>query len=189
MNKPLIGEKIAVLVSNGFSEQDFIQVQRLMQEMGGNLRIVSMNNGLTSSWNGSDWGLNFAADSVLNEALAADYSMLVIPGGQRSADKLKHTAHTRRFINGFVDGSKPVVALGEGLELLAFSEKLSGMSVAGADDKREYAEQEGAVWVDASYAIDGNVMTAASLSEESADVLGAIKEFLVADFNDMAEAA
>ena len=181
MDKPLIGEKIAVLVSNGFSEQDFIQIQRLMQEMGGVMRIVSMNNGLTSSWNGSDWGLNFAADAVLNEALAADYSMLVMPGGQRSADKLKHTAHTRRFINGFVDSGKPVIAMGEALELFAFAEKMSGMSVTGADAQREMAEQAGATWVDESYAIDGHVMTMVGLSAESSDVLAAIKEFLVAD--------
>lgn len=181
MNKPLIGEKIAVLVANGFIEQDFIQIQRLMQEMGGNMRIVSMNNGLTNSWNGTDWGLNFAADNVLNEALAADFSMLVIPGGQRSADKLKLTAHTRRFINGFVDMGKPVVALGEALELLAFSEKLSGMSVAGADNMREMAEQAGATWMDTDYAIDGNVMTAAMLNAETQETVAALKDFLVAD--------
>ncbi|MCB1532521.1 MAG: DJ-1/PfpI family protein [Alphaproteobacteria bacterium] len=188
MNKPLIGEKIAVLVSNGFNEQDFIQMQRLVQDLGGTIRIISMNNGLTSSWSGSDWGLNFAADKMLNEALAADFSMLVVPGGQRSVEKLKLTAHTRRFINGFLDSGKPVVVLAEALELLEYAEKLAGRTVAGMDEKKDMAEQAGAQWATGSYAIDANLLSAGALSEDSTDILAAIKEFLVAD-TAMVEAA
>ncbi len=118
MNKPLLGEKLAVLVASGFCENDLTAVQRVLQPLGVTMRIISVDNGLVSSWNGDGWGLNFAADSALNSALAADFSMLVVPGGQRSVDKLQLTAHTKRFIGGFIDSGKPVVAVGEALELL-----------------------------------------------------------------------
>lgn len=43
------------------------------------MRIVSMDQGLVNSWNGQAWGLHYAADATLNSALAADYSILIIP--------------------------------------------------------------------------------------------------------------
>ena len=101
LSNSLQGAKIAILVANGFNEQDLTSAQRILQGYGAYLRVISMDNGLVNSWNGTGWGLNFAADKMLNEALAADFSMLMVPGGRRSVDKLKLTAHTRRFINGF----------------------------------------------------------------------------------------
>lgn len=167
MNKPLLGEKLAVLVANGFNEQDLVRTQRIVQDLGADMRIVSMDQGLVNSWRGTDWGLNFASDNVLNEALAADYSMLAIPGGQRSIDKLKLTAHTRRFINGFIGSAKPVLALAEAVELLEFADVLAGRRVAGQEE---------------TYAVDANLMTGISLDDADEDYINAIKEFLVADY-------
>lgn len=97
MSKTFVGDKIAILVANGFTEQDLTHTQRALQAQGANTRIIGMDNGLVNSWTGDAWGHHFAADCALNMALAADYDMLIIPGGRRSIEKLKLTAHTRRF--------------------------------------------------------------------------------------------
>ena len=131
MKKPLLGEKIAVLVANGFSEKDLTLTQKALINAGASIRIVSMDHGLVNSWNDLGWGLNFAADQVLSEALAADYDMLLVPGGQRSVEKLKLTAHTRRFIGGFVGMSKPVVFFEEAADLLAFADRAAGIALCG----------------------------------------------------------
>jgi len=134
MNNLLLGQKIAMLVANGFSESDLIETQKAIQALGGTPRIVSMDQGLVNSWNGTGWGLNFAADQALNEALAVDFDVLIVPGGLKSAEKLKLTAHTRRFVNGFLAGNKPVFVLNEAVELLEFTETLNGRAVANGDD-------------------------------------------------------
>lgn len=180
MNKPLFGEKVAVLVANGFNEKELVAMQRMMQALGGSLRIISMTNGLVNSWNEQGWGLNFAADKALNEALAADFSMLLIPGGQKSAEKLKLTAHTRRFIGGFIDTGKPVVALGEAVDLLAFSERLGERNVVATGAMKAIAEAAGARVSENMIEVDANLMTAASL-DEAGEVVAAIENFLVAD--------
>lgn len=162
MFKSLVGEKIAVLVANGFCEEDFTLMQRALQGSGANIRVISMDSGLVNSWNGSGWGLHFASDSVLSSALAADFSMLIIPGGQRSADKLKLTAHTRRFIGGFIDAQKPVVAMDEAVDLLVFAERMSGRTVSGPDDLREAAERAGATWSENPVSVCGNLMSAST---------------------------
>ena len=122
MNKPLLGQKVAFLVANGLNESDLIETQKIVQALGGDTRIISMDQGLVSSLNDQGWGLNFAADQALNQSLAADYDAIVVPGGQRSIEKLQLTAHTRRFLRGFYETHKPVCVLNEGVELLEHSE-------------------------------------------------------------------
>ncbi len=166
MHKALLGQKLAVLVANGFCEKDLTEMQRALMKTGANVRIVGMDQGLVNSWNENGWGLNFAADQMLSAALGADYSMLVIPGGQRSIDKLKLTAHTRRFIGSFLDSRKPVVAFGQALDLVIFSQRVSGRTVAGPETLKEEAEKAGAAWADDTMAIDGNLMTGGPMASE-----------------------
>ncbi|MGH1398853.1 MAG: DJ-1/PfpI family protein [Alphaproteobacteria bacterium] len=163
--KPFLGQKIAILVANGFSESDLIETQKKIQALGGTPRVVSMDQGLVNSWNGSGWGLNFAADQALNSALAADFDGLVVPGGVKSAEKLKLTAHTRRFLNGFLATGKAVFVLNDAIELLSFTETLDGRKIA----------DEGVV-------VDGNLMTcvgdvdAAVLTQFEAFALGLLSD-------------
>lgn len=118
MSKPLSGVKIAILVANGFEEADMTATQRAMVAAGANARIVSSEPGLVNSWTGQAWGHHFAIDAALNNALGADFAMLVIPGGQRSADKLKLTAHTKRFIGSFMAAQKPVAIWGSAAQIM-----------------------------------------------------------------------
>ena len=181
MNKPLLGRKMAVLVANGFNEKDLTLTQKAMMHSGVNLRIVSMDSGLVNSWDdvSNGWGLNFASDQALNQALAADFDMLTIPGGQRSADKLELTAHTRRFIGGFVDTHKPVVAVGEALQLMIFAERAKDMDVTGPESLRERAEAAGAVWSDDMIVYNEHVMMAQNNDAERQAIADAANAFFV----------
>lgn len=159
MHKPLVGTKIAVLVANGFEEKHFINVQRHFLEMGASLKIVSTNQGLVNGWDGTSWGHNFAVDAQLNTALGVDYMGLIIPGGARSIEKLKTTAHTRRFIGSFMAAQKTVAIMDDALNLMAFSEQLDGTTVSGNDAMREMAVQAGATWNEGTMMTDGSLLT------------------------------
>lgn len=159
MSKPLIGAKIAILVANGFNEHDLTHIQRALQALGGNTRIIGMDQGLVNSWTGESWGHHFASDNVLSAALAADYSMLIVPGGRRSIEKLKLTAHTRRFIGGFMDAGKPVALFDDAAELLAFAERASGKAMSVPASARETLAAAGAQLEDADYTVDANLIS------------------------------
>ena len=58
-----------------------------------------------------------------NKALAYDFSGLVIPGNKRSIEKMLKTAHSRRFIEGFLTAGKPVLCVGD---TSAYTELLAG---------------------------------------------------------------
>jgi protease I len=179
MKKPLLGEKIAVLVANGFSEKDLTFTQKALINEGANIRIVSMDNGLVNSWNDLGWGLNFAADQMLSEALAADYDVLIVPGGQRSIDKLKLTAHTRRFVGGFVGMAKPVVLFEEAVDLLMFAERADGVTLCGPDKLKAEAESKGAFWSEEQIAVSNNIISGRSSDKGSESYAAEINRFLI----------
>ncbi len=130
--------KVAVLVANGFDEINFLKTQKLLTEMDVSVAIISMNQGLVNGWNTNDdmgaWGHNYAVDVQLNSALGVDYDALVIPGGKRSMDKLKMTAHTRRFIGSFMSANKPVVAMDDALDVMTHAQMIEGRNVSDMNE-------------------------------------------------------
>jgi protease I len=133
MQSHLHGLKVAILVGNGFDEASYMEMQRVWKGSGVRMSLVSANPGLVNSWRGEDWGLNYPIDFHLASAFAADFDVLFVPGGRRGIDKLMTTAHTKRFINGFLNAGKPVAMYNEALELLAFA-GCEGRQAASADE-------------------------------------------------------
>lgn len=160
MQKPLTGMKAAILVANGFNETEMTMFQRGMMEAGAYPRIISVENSLANGWQGTSWGHYFAVDCQLADALSADYDVLVIPGGQRSLDKLKLTAHTRRFIGGFIAAMKPVMLVGDAGLLLAYTGQADGLMMHGPAEIKETMTAAGAIWSEDSPTIHRNIMSA-----------------------------
>lgn len=134
--KTLLGNKVAILAANGFDEADMIAAQRALVAAGATMRIVSSDNGLVNGWDGKGWGHNFPVDAQLNTALGVDYDGLVIIGGQRSYDKLKMTAHTKRFIGSFMMAQKPVVAMGDSADVMMEPEQRGADNVISNKEDR-----------------------------------------------------
>ena len=130
-----------------------------MRELSVEMKIVSANQGLVNGWDGQGWGHNYAVDAQINTALGADYDVLVIPGGSRSHDKLNMTAHTKRFVGSMMIAEKPVMAIGDALNLMAEIEQLDGRTVTGPEESRQMATSNAAIWSDESVTVDQNLLT------------------------------
>jgi len=150
-------KKIAILLANGFDEKTFLMMQRMVLDMGGNLHIISTNNGLVNGWAGQNWGHNYTVDAPLNTALGVDYDGLIMVGGERSNEKLMTTAHTKRFIGSMMMANKPVIAISDALDIMAHAGQLDGKSTIDGS-----AEE---------FVIDANLMTAKNADNISAPVM------------------
>lgn len=160
MQKSLAGKKAAILLANGFNETEMTVFQRGMMEAGAFPKIVSVENSLANGWQGTAWGHYFAVDVQLADALSADYDLLIIPGGQRSLDKLKLTAHTKRFIGGFLAAMKPVMLVGDAAQLMAYTGQANGLMLNAPAENKESLTQAGAVYSENSPTIHHNVISA-----------------------------
>lgn len=167
MDKPLTGQKIAILVANGFDETDMTHAQRALAALGATLKIISTENGLVNSWTGTSWGHHFPTDGNVSTILAADFDGLYVPGGTRSLAKLKDNAHCRRITRGFFDAGKPMMFMGCAIELLAASERATGCTVTGDDTSEAVMTEAGAIWTNDTPMIQTFLATAKGSDAEN----------------------
>lgn len=179
VTKVLSGSKIAILVANGCAEQDMTEAQRALIEAGATTKIISPDAGLVNGWSGNHWGHHYAVDAALSTALSGDYDMLIIPGGQRSLDKLKLTAHSKRFINGFLVSDKPLVAFGDALHIMITTDNVRGRTVAGPADMKDVVIQAGGTWSDTTPVRDNTLMTGAADDDTRKTLVASMIEFFV----------
>lgn len=160
MTSQLAGKTIAILVANGFDENQMTEIQRALIKIKANIKTVAPENGVVNGWQGNGWGHYFPVDAQIGETLGSDFDMLVIPGGERAIAKLKTNLHTRRIVNHFVDAEKPVAAMGAGIGLLALAGGIKGRSVAATAEAAAELKNVGATIVDDAQHQDENLLTA-----------------------------
>lgn len=159
MQKPLAGLNVAILIANGFHEIEMTSFQRALIEAGASPKIVSVESSLAHGWQGKGWGHYHPVDKHLSDALAADYDVLLVPSGYRGHDKLKQTAHTRRFIGGFMMSMKPILAMGDAVKMMAEIGVINGMMVSAGEDIRVTLTENNVIASENSPTIHNNLMT------------------------------
>ena len=178
MQKPLAGLNVAILIANGFHEIEMTSFQRALIEAGASPKIVSVESSLAHGWQGKGWGHYHPVDKHLSDALAADYDVLLVPSGYRGHDKLKQTAHTRRFIGGFMMGMKPVLAMGDAVKMMAEIGVIKGMMVSVAEEFRTSLSENGVVASENSPTIHNNLMTMLSEPENMHESIASFITFI-----------
>lgn len=134
MSPAAASPSVLILVANGIDEVQLTEMQRALTKAGLKFCTVAPEQGLVNSWHDNAWGHYFPVDRGIGEALGSDFDALALPGGTRSALKLKQNLHTRRLINHFLDADKPVAAIGAGVGLLALGTRIGGRELAATAD-------------------------------------------------------
>jgi protease I len=189
MNHDLSGKKIAILIANGFIQSDVIAAQRAFQDVKATVKLISSENGIVNGWEGSGWGHHFASDMSVNKALAADFDMVVIPGGMAHVEKLLKTEHTKRFIGGFMRAQKAIVAFADGVKVLVESGMLRGYEVSAPESLHSDITGEGANFSSEAICIDEHMITAMTSGENHKEVYDAACNAVMEYYAEMSEAA
>lgn len=160
MEKPLVGKSVMILAASGLDEAEFINLQRVLSASGAKLSVVSTEAGLVHGWKDNSWGHYFTVDAPVADTLASDFDFLVLPDGERSADKLRQSPHTRRILNNFFDGKKPIAASGHGVSLLAVvGNKLADRKLSVPAQAKDDLAKSGALCCEEEITTDGNLLT------------------------------
>jgi len=177
MSHSLSGYKVAIVVGNGFHQNDLTDMQKAVMAQGGTPRIISCETGLVNGWVEGGWGHNFAVEEPLSTALGSDFDALVIPGGERSIQKLKLTPHSKRFLNSFFNAGKPLALMDEAVSILAHSDHMAGKTMTAPAVMKDMVVAAGAVWDDNNISMDDHLMSVTLTDETRADVIGSIIAF------------
>lgn len=139
MNIDLTSVKLAILVANGFEQEQATAPIEFLRRAGATPIIVSPEKErVTPAGDGNEGTL--PVDVHLEAADETGFDALLLPGGQKSAGTLAANAKAAEFVRSFAVGNKPIAAISHGIRLLIDVNAVSGRKVAALSSMRELSK-------------------------------------------------
>ena len=155
----LDGKKIAILVADGFEQEELTEPKKALEAAGAQTQIVSPAEGKVKGWKHTEWGDEFPVDVPLESANADDYGGLLLPGGVMNPDKLRMNRAAVGFVKAFMDERKPVAVICHGPWTLVEADVVNGRRLTSWPSLRTDLENAGAEWVDEPVVVDQGLVS------------------------------
>lgn len=166
MGNTLKGKKVAILVADGFEQEELTGPKEALEAAGAEIEIVSPAEENVQGWNHDEEADSFAVDMPLSIARSDDYDALLLPGGVRNPDQLRMSTRAVEFVDGFFATGKPVAAICHAPWLLIETDWLKGKTITSWPSLKTDLLNAGAHWVDRQVVVDDGLVT----SRKPADI-------------------
>jgi protease I len=81
------GKRIAILVENGFEQEELTEPKRALEQAGMQAVIVCPAHGKVKAWQHDHCGEEFDVNVPMADAREADFDGLLLPGGVMKTDR------------------------------------------------------------------------------------------------------
>src|ERR1700733_5268988 len=98
MARQLLGQKIAILVTDGFEYVELVRPRKALDDAGARTSVVSPKPDRVRSWNFTDWGDELSVDVPLDIASSEAFDALLLPGGVINPDSLRIQPNAISFV-------------------------------------------------------------------------------------------
>lgn len=176
--QPLTGKRVAVLATDGVEDVEYTRSRAAVEQAGAEVHLVSLNPGEIQSMNHDIKPANrYRVDRTVNEANAADYDALQLPGGTVNPDRLRMNPQAMDFVRAFFQQQKPVAAICHGPWSLVETGIVNGRTVTSFPSLRTDIRNAGGNWVDQQVQVDNGLVTSRSPSDLPAFCAKMVEEF------------
>jgi protease I len=180
----LTGRRVLAIVTNYGVEQDELVVPaRALREAGATVVVAAQSTEPIQTLVGDkDPGETVRPDTTLDEADAADFDLLLVPGGTINADTIRQDDGAVSLLKAFASAGKPVAAICHGPWLLVEADLLKGKELTSFASLRTDATNAGGSWVDRSVVTDveaGFTLVTSRTPDDLDDFVGAVQDALV----------
>jgi protease I len=159
MANELDGQKVAILVTDGFEEVELLQPREALDKAGAKTSVVSPKKEKVRSWRFTDWGTDLPVDVPLNKARAQDFDALLLPGGVINPDSLRIIPEAMDFVRAFFDAGKPVAAICHGPWSIVEVGAAKGRKIASWPSLKTDIRNAGGEWMDQEVVTDRNIVS------------------------------
>jgi protease I len=151
--------RVLIVATDGFEEWELFGPREILSERGAQVVLASLTRDPIQATVHDDPGKTIRPDLTDDEARAADFDALILPGGVRNPDQLRGHANVIALIRGFAAQGKPVAAICHGPWLLVEADLLRGRTATAWPSIRTDLRNAGANVVDEAAVTDGNLIT------------------------------
>ena len=155
----LKNRKVAILVADGFEQQEMTEPRKALDNAGAETKIISPMKGEVQGWKHFDKADKFTVDVQLENANAADFDALLLPGGVANPDQLRIEPKAIEFIKAFFTAQKPVAVICHGPWTLIEADVVRGRTITSRPSVKTDLINAGAKWVDEPVVVDNGLVS------------------------------
>jgi protease I len=176
-SKLLAGKRIAVLAADGFEQTELKTPLAALAAEGADVALVSLRRGRIRGMHMHQPGDLVHVDKALDDAQAADYDGLLIPGGYISPDVLRQSAQVRAFVRQFDAAGKPIALLSQAPLILVSAGLAPRRTLTSWPGIRDDVVNAGAIWLNQEVVRDAHVLSCRGTQDLAAFVQALVPFF------------
>ena len=159
----ITGRRIGILVEQDFEDVELTGPMQTMQDAGAVVTLIG--SGSRNTYTGKQHKAKVTVDTTADKVAAADFDMLIIPGGY-APDKMRLSQPMVDLVRNFHDAGKLIAAICHGPQMLISAGIVKGRKVTSWPSVAVDLRNAGGIWVDEPVVKDLNIIT----SRKPADV-------------------
>lgn len=168
MEKQITKKRAAILATDGFEQSEFEKPLETLLKEGITVDVISIKKGTIKGWREKNWGDEFNVDKSIENAMSADYDILILPGGVINSDTLRVNADAVNFVSDFFEQGKTIAAICHAPWILIETGKLKGKRLTSYKTLKTDLINAGALWSDKEVVVDNGLITSRSVKDLTA---------------------
>lgn len=156
MPEDLKGLRVAVLLTDGVEEPEFVKPKEALADAGAEITAISPKGGDIQAFQHHDKSKKYKAGKSLDQVNANDFDALLLPGGALNADALRVEKKAQEFARTIDSAGKPVAVICHGPWLLVSSGLVRGRKMTSYHTIQDDIKNAGGDWQDSEVVRDRN---------------------------------
>jgi protease I len=183
-HRPLHGLRVAILVENGFEQDEMTRPRDALRESGATTTLVSPQTKAVRGWNHGEKADLFDVDVTIADAKPLNFDALLLPGGVQNADRLRTDNKSVLFVHAMQIAKKPIAVICHGPWILIETDYVRGRRLTSWPSLRTDILNAGGDWVD-----DAAVTDDLLVSSRKPDDIPQFNDAMIALFTRRAQSA